>query len=203
EYEPETVTLPSGTTYIPDFRLPDIGCWLEVKGPGVPRVEKAHEFGESLACGCGIWECSCRWPGGQLVLIGYEPRPYRVWDDPKVDHLNYRVAANIQRRHGGHPDWESTRGRTAWLTRCTACDRGTWFDRPGCRACCGALADWHGYRPGDPGLVVRRIRGLVRPATNGDTKEIGPMYRHDDELTLMDWFCGAGGSSQGVHAVPG
>jgi len=172
EYEPETVTLPSGTTYIPDFRLPDIGCWLEVKGPGVPRVEKAHEFGESLACGCGIWECSCRWPGGQLVLIGYEPRPYRVWDDPKVDHLNYRVAANIQRRHGGHPDWESTRGRTAWLTRCTACDRGTWFDRPGCRACGGPLADCHGYRPGEPGLEFRRIRGLVRPATNDDTKEI-------------------------------
>jgi DNA (cytosine-5)-methyltransferase 1 len=30
------------------------------------------------------------------------------------------------------------------------------------------------------------------------------MYRHDnDALTVMDWFCGAGGSSQGVHAVPG
>jgi len=29
------------------------------------------------------------------------------------------------------------------------------------------------------------------------------MYRHDGELSLMDWFCGAGGSSQGVHAVPG
>ncbi|KUH38410.1 MULTISPECIES: DNA cytosine methyltransferase [Streptomyces] len=29
------------------------------------------------------------------------------------------------------------------------------------------------------------------------------MYRHDtDALTVMDWFCGAGGSSQGVHAVP-
>jgi DNA (cytosine-5)-methyltransferase 1 len=28
-------------------------------------------------------------------------------------------------------------------------------------------------------------------------------YRHDDDLTLMDWFCGAGGSSQGAHAVPG
>lgn len=24
-----------------------------------------------------------------------------------------------------------------------------------------------------------------------------------EELTLMDWFCGAGGSSQGAHAVPG
>ncbi|MFD7995552.1 DNA cytosine methyltransferase [Streptomyces mexicanus] len=30
------------------------------------------------------------------------------------------------------------------------------------------------------------------------------MYRHDDNaLTVMDWFCGAGGSSQGMHAVPG
>ena len=29
-------------------------------------------------------------------------------------------------------------------------------------------------------------------------------YRHDETgLTLMDWFCGAGGSSQGAHAVPG
>ena len=27
--------------------------------------------------------------------------------------------------------------------------------------------------------------------------------RHDGELRLMDWFCGAGGSSQGAHAVPG
>ncbi|WP_149561536.1 DNA cytosine methyltransferase [Streptomyces cacaoi] len=30
------------------------------------------------------------------------------------------------------------------------------------------------------------------------------MFRHDnDALTVMDWFCGAGGSSQGAHAVPG
>jgi DNA (cytosine-5)-methyltransferase 1 len=28
-------------------------------------------------------------------------------------------------------------------------------------------------------------------------------YRHDsDAIDLMDWFCGAGGSSQGAHAVP-
>lgn len=28
-------------------------------------------------------------------------------------------------------------------------------------------------------------------------------YRHDsDAITLMDWFCGAGGSSQGAHVVP-
>jgi DNA (cytosine-5)-methyltransferase 1 len=29
------------------------------------------------------------------------------------------------------------------------------------------------------------------------------MYRHDDSLTVMDWFCGAGGSSQGMHSIPG
>lgn len=30
------------------------------------------------------------------------------------------------------------------------------------------------------------------------------MYRHDNSaLSVMDWFCGAGGSSQGAHAVPG
>lgn len=29
------------------------------------------------------------------------------------------------------------------------------------------------------------------------------MFRHDNELTVMDWFCGAGGSSQGMHSIPG
>ncbi|MEV8048260.1 DNA cytosine methyltransferase [Streptomyces griseoluteus] len=29
------------------------------------------------------------------------------------------------------------------------------------------------------------------------------MYQHDSELTVMDWFCGAGGSSQGMHSLPG
>ncbi len=29
-------------------------------------------------------------------------------------------------------------------------------------------------------------------------------YRNDDnELSVMDWFCGAGGSSQGMHSIPG
>lgn len=43
-YEPEAVQLPSGLLYRPDFWLPTIGCWLEVKGPGVPGAEKAVEL---------------------------------------------------------------------------------------------------------------------------------------------------------------
>ncbi|MGW6970371.1 hypothetical protein [Streptomyces sp. NPDC054952] len=60
KYEPELITLPSGIQYLPDFWLPEIGTWLEVKGPTTPRREKAAELGKARAC---------QWPGGQLVLL--------------------------------------------------------------------------------------------------------------------------------------
>ncbi|MFJ2568903.1 hypothetical protein ACIOYT_00585 [Streptomyces halstedii] len=170
EYEPETITLPSGATYIPDFKLPDIGAWLEVKGTGVPRVEKPVEFGKSLTCDCGIYNCTCQWPGGELVIIGHPPRPYDPWADPQfadLENLNYRAMANTRRRHGGHPNWTSTRGRTAWLTRCNDCNRGTWFDWAQCRACRGPLAGSRGYQPGEAGVEFRRITG-PKPAGDDD-----------------------------------
>lgn len=43
-YEPEAVQLPSGTLYRPDFWLPQLECWMEVKGPGVPGMEKTIEL---------------------------------------------------------------------------------------------------------------------------------------------------------------
>lgn len=165
QYEPETVTLPSGATYIPDFRLPDIGAWLEVKGTGVARVEKAHEFGKSLACDCEAHACTCDWPGGELVIIGHPPKPYDPWADPQfadLENINYRAMAVTQRRHGGHPNWTNTRGRTPWLTRCHDCNRGTWFDSGKCRACRGPLVDCHGYQAGEPGVEFRRISGPRR-----------------------------------------
>ncbi|MFF0001673.1 PDDEXK family nuclease [Streptomyces avermitilis] len=41
QYEPEQFTLPLGAHYLPDFWLPEIGTWLEVKGPPTPRKENA------------------------------------------------------------------------------------------------------------------------------------------------------------------
>lgn len=70
EYEPELIVLPSGTQYVPDFWLPEVGTWLEVKGPNTPRREKATELGKVRACHC-TGACSCRWPAGQLVLLGW------------------------------------------------------------------------------------------------------------------------------------
>ncbi|WP_188274335.1 hypothetical protein [Streptomyces sp. CBMA152] len=176
EYEPEMVTLPSGARYLPDFKLPEIGTWLEVKGTGVPRIEKAFEFGESLSCTCpqvrGIQHCSCRWPGGELVLVGHPPRPFSPSMDENYDHWPYRAKRRLAWRHGGFTTWSSTRGRAAWLVRCPDCQRTTWFDTPCCRACSGGLAEAHGFQSGSAELKFTRISGPAASAT-GDSEEAG------------------------------
>jgi hypothetical protein len=163
DYEPEMFTLPSGARYLPDFHLPEIGVWVEVKGTGVPRVEKAFEFGEMLACDCpsdrGMTRCFCRWPGGQLVLIGNPPKPFNPWGDERFSHWPHRSLRKLARRHGGFLDWTSTRKRAAWMSRCPDCSSVTWWDLPRCRACSGPLPGAHGYRPEDEGFEFVRISG--------------------------------------------
>lgn len=39
EYEPEGFELPGGIRYLPDFHLPDLDLWVEVKAEGVPRTD--------------------------------------------------------------------------------------------------------------------------------------------------------------------
>lgn len=163
EYEPETITLPSGTTYIPDFWLPDVGTWLEVKGTGVPRIEKAVELGESLACRCDH-TCTCEWPGGKLVLIGHPPERYDPWPDHEGDETSYRLLRRRAWRQRGHPKWSSAHGRSPWLSRCRRCDRGGWFAKPYCRACGVRLAGAHAYRSGDAGLEFISSACLPAPA---------------------------------------
>jgi hypothetical protein len=161
EYEPETVTLPSGTRYIPDFHLPELGIWLEVKGTGVPRVEKAIEFGESLACRCEN-ECSCEWPGGQLVIIGHPAKSYDPYSDPELEGVSLRILNNVARRHPGHPNWSSSSGRTAWLTRCMRCWRAGWVTGNDCRACHRDLGGANACTPGDAGLQF--VSSICQPA---------------------------------------
>jgi hypothetical protein len=48
-YEPDGIILPNGQRYLPDFWLPDINTWLEVKGPGVPGLDKTEELVNALA----------------------------------------------------------------------------------------------------------------------------------------------------------
>lgn len=162
EYEPETITLPSGAWYLPDFHLPEIGVWLEVKGDGVPRVEKAIELGKHLACDCPRFSCTCPWPGGELVVIGHPPRPYSP-DYDEDDHRPYWAKAVVARKHGGHPRWTSTRGTRAWLGYCSACQRATWFDSPHCRACKHRLIGTQGLESGNNEIRFIRITGMALP----------------------------------------
>ncbi|GAB3209763.1 hypothetical protein GCM10027294_25470 [Marinactinospora endophytica] len=156
-YEPETITLPSGTVYVPDFWLPQVGIWIEVKGPGVPRVEKAHALAEARACACE-GRCGCAWPGGELVLIGHPAEAAA----PSWDANGWRRRT----RHRGHPAWTLAgggRGR-AYFTACPACDVRGWVARrtpPTCRACRRPLRGGHLYRSGDDELVFVDAAGFA------------------------------------------
>jgi hypothetical protein len=87
QYEPEGVQLPSGSMYRPDFYLPRIATWLEVKGPAGDRLGKTRELAEAVAhypectgrCE-NAWdlsqlppECEYWWDPYQLVVVGLAP----------------------------------------------------------------------------------------------------------------------------------
>jgi len=150
EYEPQTFTLPSGTLYLPDFRLPELGIWLEVKGTGVPRVEKAIELGRHLACQC-VNRCTCERPGGYLVLIGHPPERNAL-DPDELAGMNYARMRNLIRRNPANLSWSSSHGRSAWFIReCPGCGRAGWMQGR-CRACGNRCAGVHAYSSGDPDL---------------------------------------------------
>lgn len=137
-YEPQLFTLPSGERYLPDFFLPEIGTWLEVKGDGVPRIEKAYEFGRLIVCSCaGV--CYCRWQGGLQLVVGLKSIASRSGEEMRF----------------GAMAWTSSRA-TAWLTKCFGCCGWFWIQPAFSWCCrrCGAL--WpnkshvvHLYSPGE------------------------------------------------------
>lgn len=154
QYEPETVRLPSGATYLPDFRLPEIRTWIEAKGTGVPRIEKAVEFGTVCA------------ERGELVLIGHPAEPYQ----PRYDQLrpesywsDFRIERNLARRHHGYPAWTATPERACWLVRCLDCGQAGWIVHAKCRSCGGPLRGTHAYRSGDTELLFMNSAAWAPP----------------------------------------
>lgn len=148
EYEPTTFDLPSGVKYLPDFHLPEIGTWIEVKGTGVPRVEKAYELGKMLACGSPDLTCTCRWPGGEMVIIGHPPTPIDPWTDEDYSHWPNDAKSKLVRRHGGFIHWTSTRHHNSWMTRCPSCTRVSWVEGARVLRCpaCSAVTQSQLYR---------------------------------------------------------
>lgn len=125
QYEPEAVRLPSGTLYRPDFYLPRIATWLEVKGPHNERLGKTQELAETVfhhpGCrapkelGDDAGPC-CRYEY-QLVVVGRAPvRGMASWS--LLDQM------------GGE------RWQTGNLVRCATCRQWWWvgIGAYGCRA---------------------------------------------------------------------
>ncbi|HEY6276920.1 MAG TPA: hypothetical protein VIX86_11375 [Streptosporangiaceae bacterium] len=119
QYEPVGVQLPTGDGYVPDFWLPAIGTYLEVKGDQVPGRWKAHDLARMTACQCKE-ECRCQWPGGQVVIIGRPP----TWS-PASD-TRYTLT------------WEDPLSANTPLVRCQSCHMWAWVrlrDGLNCRGC--------------------------------------------------------------------
>ena len=106
EYEPCLLVLPSGERYLPDFWLPEIGTWIEVKGNGIPRVEKARELATVVVCKCRE-RCACQWFGGEIVLIGH----------PALRTAGMRFGALY---------WDDAR-YSAVLAQCGHCESFSWL----------------------------------------------------------------------------
>lgn len=67
EYEPQGFQLASGTRYLPDFKLPDLKLFLEIKGvePGAADLDKVREFAVAAHAHGYV----------TLLLVGDIPRP--------------------------------------------------------------------------------------------------------------------------------
>lgn len=174
-YEPVTTTLPSGTVYIPDFWLPELGTWIEVKGTGIPRVEKTVELAKTRACHCD-GECACQWPGGELVILGRESLPWQP------GARGYQPAC-------GYANWETPHGPSAYCVTCSRCMRVQWITlrRPWrCRACRRGLEKQPAYR-----AVDRHLRFTEGGANLGDLfamPDLGEPFTVRDYAPLdEDW----------------
>lgn len=170
EYEPTTFDLPSGAKYLPDFHLPEIGTWIEVKGPGVPRIEKAYELGKMLGCDCRDFSCACERAGGEMVIIGHPPTPLDVWNGDAYRHWPRVAKAKLARRHGGFVHWTSTRRHNSWMTRCADCARVTWIEGPRLHRCpaCNAVPVSALFRDFEHQYEFVRLPWLSRSAIQPD-----------------------------------
>jgi hypothetical protein len=79
-----------GVKYLPDFWLPEISTFLEVKGPVVPGAEKARELAVAANLESDAW-----WFPKFLVVIGNEMGELRLADDNS--HMSLAICERCKR----------------------------------------------------------------------------------------------------------
>jgi hypothetical protein len=98
EYEPEGVVTEDGTKYLPDFWLPEMRLWAEVKG----TVDRAalNKVGRALPA---LRPHADSQVTQVLVVLGPVPRPGHAWTHTRFDLLGDRWLWQPAFFHG--PDW--------------------------------------------------------------------------------------------------
>lgn len=95
EYEAQGFQLASGKRYLPDFKLPDLKLFLEIKGtePGAADLDKIREFAVAAHAHGYV----------TLLLVGDIPRPL-------PDTVDIQARSFLVRK--GKPVWDVT---TDWM----------------------------------------------------------------------------------------
>jgi hypothetical protein len=117
EYETEKVRLSSGKGYVPDFRLPELGTVIEVKGPHMNRLDKTREYAQEA------------YPG-TIVITGYTPQRRSLSPYSWQSFMQW-----------GHP-----LGHTAVFAECAECRARQWCcprQSMSCRNCGRKFHDGH------------------------------------------------------------
>lgn len=110
EYEPWLYHAPSGERYLPDFWLPSLRTFIEVKGAFVQRIHKTHELASEIQT------------DDIIVLVGLPP--HRTSQSP------YAWESKLK--------WYDPLGYDTRLAQCVACKRWQWLRAQlscHCRAC--------------------------------------------------------------------
>jgi hypothetical protein len=100
DYEPEGFTLSSGVNYLPDFWLPQLGCWFEVKGPEPTDQdrEKAYQLsidskktvvlasGQIKTTKMAFKNYEWEWPSDGFRMEFFAGQAWEVWNAKAFDH---------------------------------------------------------------------------------------------------------------------
>ncbi len=98
EYEPQGVYGDDGTPYLPDFWLPEMHLWAEVKG----SVDHAS-ISKVMHALPSLRQYNSHQVERVLVVLGPVPCPGRAWTHTRLDMLGDRVLWQAAFFHG--PDW--------------------------------------------------------------------------------------------------
>ena len=132
DYEPEGFELSDGTKYLPDFHLPALDTWVEVKGAHGQRVDKFEQFAADL------WnnhepdeygEKNSNSPGAPLCILATVNNEFHLLPS----WMRFIGVRELGRRYSVHPSTCPCGALNLWVIGATAC-RSCGMARP--------VADW-------------------------------------------------------------